>query len=337
MRKPRLSLIMACAPALAIFSFNAAPLRAEEAAKAASSAAPAAPAKKSTTRSRKHETDAPPSAFNPRSNRVVWDDRWARFRTSEYVATGLLGATVFIAGAIPTSPDRWRDMGAFDANARSGLRLGSKNARDAASDASDLVLTLMFNQLVIDATLVAWWGHDRPSVGYQMVLIDLEAMAFTGAVQSIVAGLASRWRPYRDTCVGPLSKQTDDCRDSKQFRSFFSGHTSGAFTAAGLMCMHHAHIPLYGGGMPDVLACATSFAAAATVGALRVVSDRHFLSDALVGAAFGTLSGLGIPWLLHYRTGDAATQAGSAAKRPDHGISMRIGPAPMGIAASGEF
>src|SRR5262245_36279845 len=124
----------------------------------------------------------------------------------------------------------------------------------------------MVNQLFVDSTLVAWWGHDRPSVGYQMILIDLEALALTGGVQAVVSGLVSRWRPFRDTCVGPKNLQTQDCQDNKQYTSFWSGHTSGAFTTAGLMCMHHAYLPLYGGGLREGLTCAATFAAAATVG-----------------------------------------------------------------------
>jgi membrane-associated phospholipid phosphatase len=98
------------------------------------------------------------------------------------------------------------------------------------------------------------------------------------------------------------------------------------------VCSHHAHLPLYGGGAPDVLACAASFAAAATVGTLRVVSDQHFTTDVLTGAAVGTLTGLGLPWLLHYRGG--ATPDVSA--RPA-GATVGFVPAPLGGAIVGVF
>ncbi|MBK8257948.1 MAG: phosphatase PAP2 family protein [Polyangiaceae bacterium] len=245
-----------------------------------------------------------------------------------------MGVAVFAALAIPPEPDRWRDMGSFDAEARSVLRIKDDSLRNTARDASDLVLTLMVNQLVVDATLVAWWGHDRPSVARELILMDLEAMAVMGGIQAIVSGVASRWRPYRDTCVGPEEKQTRDCRDNKEFRSFFSGHTSGAFTVAGLMCIHHAYLPLYGGGTREGLTCAASMAAAATVGMLRVVSDQHFVTDALVGAAVGTLSGLGIPWLLHYRGGADVTAAGS---KSNSTFSVRLVPMPLGIGLAGEM
>jgi membrane-associated phospholipid phosphatase len=281
-----------------------------------------------------HAERPPPSAFNPRAMKVRWDESWPKFRLGEYITTGLAGALVFAARAIPSQPDNWRDVSAFDAKARSAIRLGTPGARNTADDASDLVLALMVNQLVIDATLVAWWGHDRPSVGYEMMLIDLEALAVTGSLQALVSTAVSRWRPYRDSCVGPKEDQPYDCQSNSQYTSFWSGHTSGAFTVAGLMCMHHAHLPLYGGGMREVLTCAGSFAAAATVGYLRMAADQHFLTDVLVGAAIGTMSGLGIPWLLHYR-GGAKPRAASQARASQ--VSLRVLPTPMGLAASGEF
>ena len=33
----------------------------------------------------------------------------------------------------------------------------------------------------------------------------------------------------------------------------------------------------------------------------RLIADRHYASDDLIGAAIGFGSGYGLPWLLHYR------------------------------------
>ena len=321
--------------------------RAEEPA-AGASAPPAAPAlttapttpPPTTTpppmrRPRAHLPGIPPSAFNPKANSVVWDESWPKFRTAELVTTGVAGLAVFAALAIPPQEDNWRDVSDFDSSARDVFRGKTRADRHTANDASDIMLALMVNQLVVDATLVAWWGHDRPSVGYQMVLMDLEALALSGGIQAIVSGVASRWRPYRDACEGPEETQSRDCRTNKQFRSFFSGHTSGAFTVAGLMCMHHAYLPLYGGGLREKLTCAASFAAAATVGMLRMGADMHFLSDVLVGAAVGTASGLGIPYFLHYRGGAAPASTGLG--KSSGGVALRVVPTPMGLMASGEF
>ena len=272
---------------------------------------------------------APPRRDSP-GEVVAWDPAWPKFRTAEYVATGLMLAGAFGSLAIPVSETRWTKVDDLDATLRDTFRAGGVTERAAARDASDLLLTLMINQLTIDTLIVTWWGHGRGSVAWQMIAMDAEALAFTTFVNGMVAGLASRERPYRDDCVGPEETQSRDCRESKRYRSFFSGHTSTAFTIAGLTCQHHAHLPLYGGGAPEALTCATSFLAAATVGSMRVVSDQHFATDVLVGAALGTFSGLGLPYFLHYG-------AGSRAAPEPGGVSIGVAPAPFGGYLTGAF
>lgn len=300
------------------------------------SAAADAPAPGPVERAHRAYAERPSTrAFNPRVPRVGWDERWPKAGAPEMVTTGAAAVLVFASRAISPQPSNWRDVSPLDAAARSAIRLGTAAERNTADDASDLLLTLMVNQLIVDATLVAWWGHDRPSVGYQLALIDLEALALTGGLQALVSALVSRWRPFRDTCVGPRESQTRDCQENKQYTSFWSGHTSGAFTVAGLMCMHHAYLPLYGGGAAEPLTCATAVAAAATVGYLRMAADQHFLTDVLVGAAVGTMSGLGVPWLLHYRGGAQADARGTG--RSGSPISIHVAPGPLGLAVFGEF
>lgn len=50
-------------------------------------------------------------------------------------------------------------------------------------------------------------------------------------------------------------------------------------------------------------ACATTLVAASATGVLRVVADKHWASDVLVGSAVGTATGLLFPLLLHYTSG----------------------------------
>ncbi|MGK3989640.1 phosphatase PAP2 family protein [Sorangium sp. So ce136] len=269
--------------------------------------------------------------------KIAWDPRWPRFRTSEYVATGLLAATAFGTLAIPPSEGRWTAVNGFDGSAREALRIRSDRQRETARDASDLLLTVMTNHLAVDSLLVAWWGHGRGSVAWEIAMIDIEALTLNAALNGVVAGLTSRERPYRAVCTGPVEEQDRDCRGSKRYRSFFSGHSSTAFTAAALTCSHHAHLPLYGGGAPDALACVASLGTAAAVATLRVVSDQHFATDALTGAAVGTLTGLAVPWLLHYRGGAAAEADTAARARRGDAVSIRFVPAPLGGYLVGRF
>ena len=276
-----------------------------------------------------------PAAHEATFSPVTWDPRWPRFRTEEFIATGAMAAVAFGSLAIPVTEDRWTTVNGFDAGVRDALRLSGYERREAAKDASDVGLTLLINQLLIDNAVVVWWGHGRSEEALQLTLMDIEALAFTSAVNGIIAGFASRQRPYRETCIGPEELQSQDCTSSKRYRSYFSGHTSTSFTIAGLVCMHHAHLPIYGGGAPDAIACGASFIAAAAVGTMRVISDQHFASDVLTGAAFGTLSGIGLPWLLHYRGG--ATPPTSRGRAGSGGVSVRLAPAPTGAYLMGAF
>jgi membrane-associated phospholipid phosphatase len=115
-----------------------------------------------------------------------------------------------------------------------------------------------------------------------------------------------------------------------------SGHSTASFTLAGLTCIHHAYLPLYGGGAPDALACAGSMAAATTVAMMRVVSDQHYLSDVIIGSAFGALAGVGMPWLLHYRGGGSADQTAPPDSK-HYKISATVMPTPNGIFVMGTF
>ena len=90
-----------------------------------------------------------------------------------------------------------------------------------------------------------------------------------------------------------------------------SGHTSGSFTAAALICAHHQALQLTSESAADPITCAAALVAAGAIGTLRIVGDAHYFSDVFVGAAVGTAVGLGIPLLHHYRRASGPTAAGS--------------------------
>jgi len=70
-------------------------------------------------------------------------------------------------------------------------------------------------------------------------------------------------------------------------RSFFSGHTSIAFSSAGLVCID----------APRAV-CGAAVALAGAVGYLRVAAKKHWFSDVLVGGTVGYLSGRYFPVLV---------------------------------------
>lgn len=280
-----------------------------------------------------HETAPKRERSIPKSTEyeVRWDPAWQRFELGNYIGTGVLLAATVGSLAIPPVEDRWLQKNTFDVSARNALRLTTTAGRNTARDASDIMLVVSTNWLLVDTLIVAWWGHDAGDVAWEVALMSVEALAFDNAINGLVSALSSRQRPYGDDCVGGSEAELSDCRTSKRYRSFFSGHASTAFTSAGLTCMHHAHLPLYGGGAPDVFACASAFGVAAGTAVLRVVADQHWTSDILVGSAFGTFSGLFIPWVFHYRTGKLSEKRNRAA------ASFLLTPTPTGASITGAF
>lgn len=276
----------------------------------------------------------PPPPIDTSLPPLVWKDEWPRFRTWEYVVTGIAAAASFGSLAVPPPSSKWRDINAFDQKSRTALRFPDQDDRDVAKDTSDLLMTMLINQLFFDTLVVTWWWRGQGSIAWQMSMINLEAIALNGAFHGLTAVFAGRERPYYGVCTGPEDDQLRDCRGSKRYRSFFSGHTSTSFVAAGLMCSHHIAMPLYGGGTAEAwLMCVGGFASAATVGLMRVMSDQHYMSDVVSGAAVGTLFGLGVPWIFHYRGG--TSPARSAGEPP--AVAVQFVPTLGGGYVTGQF
>lgn len=236
---------------------------------------------------------------------VTWRDDWTRFRPVEYGVTGVAigGAAVLLL----TSPDnrapRWTGGILIDDGVRDALRLSSPAGRRRAQDVGTKLYfgALAFPYLVdvAGASLVA---HRSPDVAAQLALMDTEVFALVGVLNFGLTNAIARQRPLVRACAGGADPEFPRCTESgRDYQSFFGGHAAVSFAAAGLTCAHHQNLPLYGGGAPDILACAALVANGAAVAWTRMMADKHYLSDNLVGAALGFGLGYGIPSYLHYR------------------------------------
>lgn len=195
--------------------------------------------------------------------------------------------------------DGLRKSSAWDESVRDGLRAPGYRSRLLAADASDVLLGLSVSSaLVIDPLLNARFLRQSPEVARQVALINAEVLSVALGTQEMVAHLVGRERPYGRVCGTPeLDGRSQSCAGSRRYRSFYSGHTSVPFALAAATCLHHAQLGL--SGNRAWLTCFLGFSVAATSGVLRMVSDNHYVSDVLVGAAVGSALGLSIP-LLHY-------------------------------------
>lgn len=265
---------------------------------------------------------------------LKWDPSWSRFTTGDYIVTGLSATAGLVAAIIPPiRANRKSGPILFDERARNFVRIEEVSGRFSARDASDSLLSVLLTYpLFIDSMATAWWLRGNADVARQMALIDLEAMALTVGLQGLTNMTAARERPYGVDCSTRIPGDINDCTRSRRYRSFFSGHASQAFTAAGLMCYHHMQLRLLGSGPGDVLTCIGGLVAAGSVATLRMAADVHYASDVLVGSAVGTLIGLGIPFM-HYRGGLPTLEL---SKRKGD-TTVTLVPSGMGLSLTGQF
>ena len=254
---------------------------------------------------------APAEARADDDEGLSWDPSWPRFRTAEYIATGVMLAGVGVGlFAVPQREDATSGGILFDDYFREELVLGRRGDRDTAVLIGDIFYYgLTFYPPVVDIGIAAVAVHQSGDVAWQMFAIDAQSYALTGLVSTLTQKLIGRRRPFADKCTVRPSYDPD-CEDvGVRSQSMLSGHTAMAFTGAGLICTHHRHLRLYGSRAAGAIACATGMAGAVTVGWSRLVADRHYMSDVLSGAAIGLVSGMLLPELLHYNLGASANTA----------------------------
>lgn len=238
----------------------------------------------------------------PAPPRVEWDARWPRFRWWEYGATPILGATsVYLHYYAPLPAQaKWQGDNAFDDTVRGWLVGDTRDGRAQAGEIGDVLwLGGTAMPFVVDLP-VALVAHRQPRVAWQLLMMDLEANAVAGFINNALFYEVGRGRPSYASCAADPSYDPL-CGNTGNNASFPSGHVLGIATAAGLTCVHHRYLPLYGHPAADTGACAFMSLATVATGVTRVMADRHYTSDVLVGAAIGFGTGYGLPWLLHYR------------------------------------
>jgi hypothetical protein len=200
----------------------------------------------------------------------------------------------------PEPQNNWDSGILFDDALRDALVLGPRHQREQASRISDyLYYAMVAYPILIDTVVVTDQIHDARDVSGEMLAMNLESFAVSAGI-AITAERVGRSRPMRRGCETDPDYDAACSDEAELNKSFLSGHTTAAFTGAGLMCVHHQHLPLYGGGAPDLMACLAGIGAASASGVLRVMSDNHYSTDVLFGAMIGFGVGYGLPSLLHY-------------------------------------
>jgi hypothetical protein len=298
-----------------------------------------------------------PSIAAPRSSKVEWHEEWPRFSAWEGALTFAATVGVYVAERRLPDPDYSRltfEVPILDPGARYLLRGRTKNVRDAFQEYSDVGFRMMaFLPYVVDVGASALVAHRNPDVAAQLMLIDIQALTLSGATQLLLSRAAGRERPYVQDCPpGRVGEAIDGasssssttavavrCGTNTDFKSFYSGHAAGAFTSAGLVCLHHQNLPLFGGGPIETWACTWALGVATLTGVARIVYDAHYASDVIVGAGVGWFYGYVMPKLMHFRGGSLVTGPPTKLKSMLQTFSPSLLPTADGavVSASGIF
>jgi membrane-associated phospholipid phosphatase len=228
-----------------------------------------------------------------------WDERRPRFRTIEYIVTGVLGpVAIGEYFFVPAQKEaHWVGGILFDDAARDALRLRSPRALQTSWAVADgMGVTLIGLSIGLDSIIVPL-ARGSPGVAWQLLMMDAESFTLSSIVVTTLYDTVGRARPAYEDCKNGAS--TIACTGTMT-ASFPSGHINEAFTAAGLSCAHHLWAHVYGNRFADIFACSRDLGLATTEALLRVMGERHWMSDVVVGSAVGFAFGFGLPTLLHY-------------------------------------
>lgn len=261
----------------------------------------------------------PGSAHADQEPTVRWNEDWPRFRLVEgaTLVAVTIGSSVLALSPVHETA-LWDNPVLFDKAARSFFKSNDKDTQALAGHVSDrLYHGMVLAPYLIDNYVVALGVHRNPDVALQMTLIDLQSLGISGVMALGMEHGLGRARPYERDCTDPNGFDPvghNACGPPGGFQGFPSGHAAAAFTMAGLTCVHHQHLPLWGGGWPDALACVGTMSLATTTGVLRLVVDRHWATDVVAGAAIGIFNGYFLPLWLHYGFGDKKRAVGTIFK-----------------------
>ena len=163
-----------------------------------------------------------------------------------------------------------------------------KYSKEAASISDVIVASCLLSPLTL--FISGEVRSDFSTVGimyFETLLLSTFIPSFGKAYERI--------RPYAYNEKAPL----DEKEDPWARRSFFSGHTTWAFSSAVLFATVWSDYNPQSKWKPYVWG--GSLLAASTVGYLRIESGAHYPTDVLLGAAVGSAIGYFIPYIYRER------------------------------------
>ena len=232
-----------------------------------------------------------------------------RYDTNVDLAIAIGGAVVWLATDFPLkaalAPDacRWCEVPGIDRSVRNALKWDNTSLPNTLSH----VLGFGLVQAALVGVDVLMANHDGAidNVGPD-VLILAETMMVAMNVNQLVKFSVGRERPF----VHALSPSEKSAREpsSDDNLSFFSGHTTSAFAVSVAL----GTVATMRGYRWAPLAWIVGFALGTTLAYLRVAADRHYFTDVLTGAVFGSAFGFAIPYFFHGPRSATSVRVGMA-------------------------
>lgn len=248
---------------------------------------------------------------------LEYDLRWDVPITAGIGAWWLLSEFAFKEDLAPRDC-KWCARNGLDDAGRT-LRAGTLADQKRAALTSDVVGIALTPVVAFSLDAIFTWaggGTWRDSV-LDVLLIFEAVIAFQGLNQA-VKFMAGRERPLASVLSPAEKRMTAEPEDNNL--SFFSGHTGYAFA----MISAAATVIRARGYEKWWVVLAVGMPIAVTTGVLRMVADKHYLTDVLTGALLGGLIGWGVPFFFH-RPVRAA------------GITAWLSPGPGGLAVEGRW
>ena len=155
---------------------------------------------------------------------------------------------------------------------------------ETADKVSDWAVVLGITPLALAG--YSWYDGDASGKDFAAyTLMFAQAIALQSGFNLLIRSTQLWPRPYIYATEGEGAEKAREAR-GEAYGSFFSGHTSAAFTIAVFTGEWFSEV--YPASPYRGIVWASSLSAAGMVGALRIAAGKHYPSDVIVGALVGT-------------------------------------------------
>ncbi|MDP3273636.1 MAG: phosphatase PAP2 family protein [Deltaproteobacteria bacterium] len=240
--------------------------------------------------------------------------------------------------ALPASAQlhpRWIGPVGADTLARDTLRAHDARTRSFADVSSWVIVgAVLAAPLAVSAHATA--AQQAPASSFALSAISL-AIPYGGVALTgfIAKSLFARERPYA-TAAGLarrcITGNEPGC-DADRNASFPSLHSAFAFAGAGMTCVQAATLAPYAAGL-DALGCGFATFGATLGAALRMVADKHYASDVIVGSLLGASLSVGLAVAFHQQS-QAPLRLNAALETPQDTLGPTLLGAGLGILSGG--